>query len=101
MANTATLKSTTIPNLPTFTNPQPTDWVIVEHTEPSANGSVTGKISIQDIARYTGILSIPITNVTPSSSSTTSIKGNTWSDGNYLYVTTDTNVVKRVALSSF
>jgi hypothetical protein len=40
-------------------------------------------------------------NNTPANSSINSITNNIWSDGNYIYVATGNNSVKRVALTSF
>lgn len=102
MANTATLKSTTIPNLPTTSNPQPGDWLVVEHTEPNSNTSNTCKVSISDVFNYVGVLSIPVTNVSPANSTSLVVSKNTiWSDGNYIYVATANSFVKRAALSTF
>jgi len=42
-----------------------------------------------------------IQNTTPANSSANSIINNFWSDGNYIYVATGNNSIKRVALSSF
>lgn len=46
---------------------------------------------------------IPLTvGSTPANSTSMTItKGRTWTDGNYIYVATSNNVVKRATLSSF
>jgi hypothetical protein len=43
----------------------------------------------------------PTSNTPANSTSTTVTKGASWNDGNYIYVATSNNVVKRAALSSF
>ncbi len=40
-------------------------------------------------------------NTTPANSTANSIQGSIWSDGTYIYVTTATNTIKRVALTAF
>ena len=40
-------------------------------------------------------------NTTPANSTANSIQGSIWSDGTYIYVTTATNSIKRVALTAF
>jgi hypothetical protein len=44
---------------------------------------------------------VPTGNTPANSTSTVVTKGASWSDGNYIYVATSNNVVKRATLSSF
>ncbi len=69
--------------------------------------SVTSNVRVlvvsDDTTRLISANQIPMTiGATPANSSATTIaSGLSWTDGNYLYVATSNNVVKRVALSSF
>lgn len=112
--STQSFKSTTIPALPLTANPQPNDLLIIEHTEPGANLSVTSKISLINLTSQSNLvqadakvlstknLIIRNSNTTPANSTSTSIlEGTIWWDTNFLYVSTANNIVKRTALSAF
>jgi hypothetical protein len=114
MANTATLKSTTIPNLPVTTNPQLNDFLIIEHTPPGSNTSVTSKITTNNFLNQLSInqsnteyiatsnLVVSSTKGTPANSTSSNVVTNSiWFDSDYIYVAVGNNVVKRALLSSF
>ena len=55
-------------------------------------------------AKFTSVTTAELVmsnNTTPASSSANATQGEIWSDGTYLYVATDLNTIKRVALSAF
>ena len=80
-----------VPNLPVANSFSANDHLVAV---------VSGNTSLLSIS---GVLSIPITNVTPANSSATTITAPApaWTDGTYLYLVTANNVVKRVTLSNF
>lgn len=121
---TVSIKTTTIPNLPVTSNPQPDDLVIIEHTEPGNTVSVTSKIRVADLfsnsnsggSVETGIITsanIDLEDFYYISTPQLFIRANDtinppyspmqpkqlWFDDNYIYVTTLSGEVKRVALS--
>lgn len=76
----------------------------VANTFAAANDSVVAVVGGNTSLILIGnLLSVPVTNVTPANSNALAITApaTAWSDGNFLYVATANNVVKRVALSSF
>jgi len=86
-------------------NSLPLDSVFIVETNTSGN-SITQQISVENLFSNSSLdlvintLSTTIQNE-PANNTPTVIKGKMFSDGNYLYIAVDTNLLKRVALESF
>lgn len=87
-----------VPDLPVAnTITSDTLVLVVSSSDPSASPAIF------DTTSLTPVKSLPVAFAnTPANSTAIAItKGLSWTDGNYLYLATANNVVKRITLSSF